>query len=662
MKSFFGMLALIGVASVSECVWALDVNPKMGKPTQEELSMTTYEPDPEAEAVVLYSSRRTDLQCRASNFLLINEYKKRIKILKEDGKRYGDIEIVVYDEEDNSFRDHLSGLKAVTYNLEDGKITKTKLNGELKSEQRLDQYYKIVKFSMPNVKVGSVLEIEYGISSEDIATIETWYAEERIPVFYTQYEVKIPDWFTFSTDVTGQKQIKCSRTEENYTEFVGNSQLSTNAVLERYEGRQLSRLVDEDYIYCIDDYRTKVTKDITNYTIPGVIYKSYNQDWSQEIGNLMGSSYFGRLCKRNNPFENEIQAIKWPEDFSLNQKIDSLRQMLWSRYSWDETYSLYARNIRNLNKEMMGTSATLNFALMNMLNDAGIKAFPVVMNNRLRGRLPIRPSRKYLKAMTLAVYNPADSAYVYVDAGSNDYPVGVIPSQFLVPRAFLLNPDAKQFFTKDLRDVCKGTTIDNLVVGIAADGTLTGKVSVAHRGLDAALYRKRYKAATDESEFVQKMAAKWDAEISDYTINHVHSTNESVGELFQIQKQLDVDGDRIYLNPFLGINLESPFKAESRELPVEFDSNSIFKYSISIKLPEGYEVEELPNKLNMKMPDGKFVVRVSFSPAEGNLMSVSLNINRTTLLYPKNDYELLRSIYTELEKTANSRIVLKKVQ
>ncbi len=661
MKNYLGVLALIWAAGISFSANALSVNHKMGKPLPEELSMTIYESDPEAEAVVLYNSRYTGFEYRANGFILSNSFKKRIKILKEDGKKFGDVEIMVYDEEDGSGRDALSGLKAITYNLENGNVVKTKLNGDLKSEQRLDQYYKLVKFSMPNVKVGSVLEIEYSIASDAISSIDPWFAQEDIPIYYTRYEVKVPDWFTFSTDLTGNQHIQYKKEEEPFTVFVQGQTLNTNSIVETYEGYNLSRLADEDFIFCSSDYCTKVHKDITNYTIPGFVYKNFNQDWEHEIGNLMASDYFGRLCKRNNPFEAEIKALTWPESFSLNEKIDSLRQMLWSRYSWDENYTLYARNTRNLNKEKLGTSATLNFALMNMLNDAGISAYPVVMNNRNTGRLPIRASRKYLKAMTLAVYNPEDSAFVYVDASSKDYPVGVIPSQFLVPKAFLLNPEAKRFYTKDLRDVCKGSVNMTLQATVASDGLLTGKAMIIHRALDAVSFRQQYKKATDEEEFLQKKAADWDVEISDYTVNNVQTTNESASESFDFQKQMDADGDRIYLNPFLGLDLESPFKAETRELPVEYSHNQILKYQINVQLPEGYVVEELPTKLNMKMPDGKFVARILFSNANNSVVA-NLNINRSTLMYAATEYDALREIYNMIEQTANGKIVLKKVQ
>ncbi len=52
----------------------------------------------------------------------------RIKILKKDGLEWADFEIPLYD--DGAQDETISGLKAVTYNLENGKIVETKAKSD----------------------------------------------------------------------------------------------------------------------------------------------------------------------------------------------------------------------------------------------------------------------------------------------------------------------------------------------------------------------------------------------------------------------------------------------------------------------------------------------------------------------------------------------------
>ena len=52
-------LLLVGMCmTLLHAVYAQEPNTKMGKPTAEELNMTTYSPDAEASAVVLFKSTR----------------------------------------------------------------------------------------------------------------------------------------------------------------------------------------------------------------------------------------------------------------------------------------------------------------------------------------------------------------------------------------------------------------------------------------------------------------------------------------------------------------------------------------------------------------------------------------------------------------------------
>ncbi|MBP5346056.1 MAG: DUF3857 domain-containing protein [Bacteroidales bacterium] len=644
-------------------VFALNVNSKMGKPTQEELTMTEYAPDPEAEAVVLYSSTYLTYTTVANRLQLVVHYKRRIKILKEDGKDRGDVEVVIYDRSGGN-RDVMTGLKGATFNLENGSTIKTKLNDDLKNEQRLDEYTVVKKFSMPNVRVGSIIEYEFDVKSNSLTGVDPWYAQTDIPVFYTEYETVVPEWFTFRSNLTpGSVHFEHKREPENYSALVGGSLLTASATREVFIARELPRIKNDDYIICINDFRANVTMDFTHYVIPGVVYEEYNKDWKHAIGDIMGSDYFGGLCKGNSPFPaKDIRAIVWPEDFSIKQKIDSLRNRLWANYSWDESYTRYGEKIRTLNKEKSGSNATLNFALMNMLNDAGIETYPVVLRSRSRGRLPMSPSAKYLNIMILASYNPDDSTYIYFDAGDKNYPVGVIPSNFLVNNAFLIQPEFKSFKTKSLREVCRGSEISSIKASIDANGLLTGKRSIAHRAMESAMFRADYKKETNEQDFIQKMVTRFDLDnIEDYNLQCLNSTDEKVTEDYTFTKQLDVEGDHLYINPFLCLNLSSPFKEETRDMPVEFRYNMLRKHTIELELPEGYEVEEMPQPLSLKMPDGKLSVRISCQQS-GQKVYVNYNYSRSTLFYASADYEKLRNFFTLMEQAGNTNIVLKKKQ
>ena len=60
---------------------AADVNMKFGKPTNEEMQMTTYDADPQADAVVLCRLTDVEYTVQTSSFLTDYREKVRIKVL-----------------------------------------------------------------------------------------------------------------------------------------------------------------------------------------------------------------------------------------------------------------------------------------------------------------------------------------------------------------------------------------------------------------------------------------------------------------------------------------------------------------------------------------------------------------------------------------------------
>ena len=125
--------AFVLLALFSFDVAAQSVNRKMGKPTAEELNMTVYDADSSAVAVVLYKESYVSYDWGRDDFQVTYNFKRRIKILKEEGVEYANGTIVYIDKKDKSLlKEHVYGLEASAYNLENGKVVRTKMKDEKK--------------------------------------------------------------------------------------------------------------------------------------------------------------------------------------------------------------------------------------------------------------------------------------------------------------------------------------------------------------------------------------------------------------------------------------------------------------------------------------------------------------------------------------------------
>ena len=73
----------------------IEPNLKWGKPTQQELTMTEYAADKDADAVELFRDVNVYYAFINGDFRVINNVKCRLKVLKPEGKHVADGEILI---------------------------------------------------------------------------------------------------------------------------------------------------------------------------------------------------------------------------------------------------------------------------------------------------------------------------------------------------------------------------------------------------------------------------------------------------------------------------------------------------------------------------------------------------------------------------------------
>ena len=141
---------IVSLLFISPTLIAQKAPVKFGDVSKEELLMTTYDKDTTAPAVVLADFGESSMIYRQNvGFTLDFERITRIKILTKDGLQWGDFSIPLYN--NGSADEKLTGLRAVTYNLEEGKIVESKLKNESIFEENVDMNWDLVKVSCPNV-------------------------------------------------------------------------------------------------------------------------------------------------------------------------------------------------------------------------------------------------------------------------------------------------------------------------------------------------------------------------------------------------------------------------------------------------------------------------------------------------------------------------------
>ena len=110
MKKYLLLLSLFALNTMAQ---SMEPNLKWEKPTNEELTMTEYSLDKDAEAVELYHLTDVSYAYMNNDFRVYYRVKGRLKVLKPEGKSVADGSIVFRNDEDSNQRiEVVLGLKA----------------------------------------------------------------------------------------------------------------------------------------------------------------------------------------------------------------------------------------------------------------------------------------------------------------------------------------------------------------------------------------------------------------------------------------------------------------------------------------------------------------------------------------------------------------------
>lgn len=645
---------------LASMAWAqtLEPNLKWGKPTEAELNMTTYAPDPEAEAVVLCSQTVLRYDMSSGLFKLVLSTKKRIKVLKEEGKDKANGGIsYMYNGHRLGECEQLVKLKATAYNMVDGKLVKTKMEGDMVNHEDVSKTMRLTKFTVPQVTVGTVIELEYEIESDFFSNIDDWWAQSDIPVLYTSFDVTVPEYFTFNVDERGFYPLENKIEGTNMSIATDLGMLQCGGKRYQFFGRNLPALRQKKLLYAPQSYGQHVSMELRAIQIPGRMTKYFTADWNDVDKQLLEDDEFGgRLGK--NPLKAEMQEAGVANISDPKERIMAIYRLLKDRVKWNEKYTLYAESAGKVLKERSGSNASINFILINMLRDAGFEAYPAVLRSRDRGFLTItRATVKEFNTFVVAV--KVGDSLSYLDGSVEDGWLDILPDQMLVDRARIVSKE-KPVEWVDLTKLSGGKARSMVNAELQSDGTLQADVQTKFSGSEAASLRREFRMATDSATFVSKLAQELNCEIESLTLANHHGYGQEVERKMHVTKQCDAAGDMIYLNPWvLNVMSENPLTEEQRTLPVEFPYIYTENLTTIVNLPEGYVVEELPQPVVIKSDDGALSCVIA-TDVNGSALSSRCQMQIGKIFFAPNEYTFVKNFLDEVVKRLQDVIVIKK--
>ncbi|MFL9843016.1 DUF3857 domain-containing protein [Flavobacterium rhizosphaerae] len=645
---------------------------ELGEVTKEELAEKAHPTDPSAPAAILFSKGETFLQYSVTgdNFELVTEVEMKIKIYNKEGYDWANKTMKYYN--DGQQKEMLDFSKAVTYNLVDGKIEKTKLKSDGEFTEEVNKYWKAKKIMMPDVKEGSIIEYKYVVRSPFISTFPDWQFQESIPVNHSEYTTKIPEYFIYNPNFRGYytptvtndaatRSFSITSKERTGTRAVRTTfttdKIDYREAVTKYVLNNLEALKDESYVNNIANYSAAVEHELSIIKYPNSPIKTISTNWDDVAKTIYKYDDFGPELDKTGYYDEDIDALL-AGITSPAEKAYTIFFYVKSRMNWNGFVGYSCeQGVKKAYKEKVGNVADINLMLTSMLRYAGLDANPVLVSTRAN-KIALFPSRSAFNYV-IATVN-IEGANILFDATSKQAMPNILPTRTLNWEGRLIKKDGSSEPIA-LMPYTPSREVIMVTAELDKEGKLSGKARDQYFDYNAYIFRDRYENVKKES-YIEKMEADYTGlELIEYEVEHDDPSKPVIETYaFNHNNTSEIIGDKIYINPLLFFaRTENPFKLEKRQYPIDFVFPTEDKFFITITLPEGYEVESLPEPLAMSMEQNIGGFKYNIAQSNNKLQIIAtVNINYATI--PPDYYDTVKHFYQQMVDKQKEKIVLKK--
>jgi hypothetical protein len=622
---------------------------KLGAVTSEELKEKTHPKDTTAVGAFLFKTGKTHFTAtQDGKFELITEVFIKIKIYKKEGFGLADRKIAYYTGGSGNEKVFISD--AYTYNLVGNKVEKTKLKAESQFKEATTENWSVKKITFPNVKEGSIIEYSYKIVSPYVHNFSDWVFQYKIPVNYVEYQTYIPEILKYRTVISGFEKIQI---EEKVV--LGND---FNSIKYTYIGNNIPGQKEEAFVRNIENYTSILKYELAAIEYKNQPAKNLSLTWADVARTIYENPDFGEELEFRSYFEDEVATLI-NKTMSDTEKMTILFEYVQKNMNWNEKESIYCDlGVKKAFKQKVGNTADINLMLVAMLRHAGLNANPVILSTRGNG-IPVFPSRSAFNYVIAAVRINGSPNQILLDASSKNTVPTIIPIKALNWEGKLLLPkgESVSVYLDPEKHSTKSITI---LAKIVDTNTIEGKLRETADAYHAYLAKTKY-SDLPEKTLQEDLEKKYEGvEIEQATFKKETAKPTQVTFSFTSDNAIETIGDKLYVSPllFLGMD-ENPFQSETRNFSIEFDFIQKNNYTVSVKIPDDYEVESFPQPLLLQTDAAEINYSFKGSETNGMLQIMSSFEINTSILEPSS-YEMLRSFFKEIINKESEKIVLKK--
>ena len=623
---------------------------KIGNISINELKMSLYNKDTTANAVVLYEHANYYLD-ESKNYDKTTDYYFKLKILKKEGVNKATIQIPFYGDE------KVHSIKGITYNISKSNtiLKKHLLDNQIYTKDLYGKW-KEITFTLPNIKVGSVIEYTYSVTSP-YSKIDDWYFQSDIPKIKSDFTAAILGNWKYNIRIVGFLKLNKNNfsIKKNCIHIPG---LGDGACLVLdYSMSEIPAFKEEDYMLSKENFISKLCFDLESFQNPRGGIDKYTRTW-KDADKSLKRDFLDNQTSKKGFFKNQLPPSLFLTEDDL-ERAKKTYYFIQNYYTWNDKYWPSKKvRIKEAFENKTGNVFDINLSLYNSLQAANIKSYLVLTSTRNKA-VPTRLHPVIDEFNYLLVKAVIDDKTYFLDATNKQLPFGLVQHTALNGDGRVMDFKKGSYWEpielhrKNFRNIKAQLSFNE-------DNYLSGNLMISSDGFYAVSDRENISTTNLES-YIENFESKHpNIEVENLDYQNLEEKENTLHQIYDITADNINFETKIRINPFL-INryTQNPFKLDKRDYPVDYGYPRSNTYTLLLKLPEGFTLKSLPQNKALVLPNkgGRFILNFKNL---NNTISVYSKITLDKRVYSSEEYHYLKEFYNQIIKSQDVFIEIEK--
>jgi hypothetical protein len=588
---------------------------------------------------------------------MVQHGRRAVKILRPEGRNKGAFFSVSYngDSKVNYLRGWSITSKGQEYETKSGDVLEhTQTTYEVYSDE------KIKALVVPGSDVGTVIGFEYERQEHPYIFHDSWTFQESEPVERSRYELHLASGWRFKSDWMNHK-------EEKPTEDNGSVQ---------WQLTDIPRIENEPYRPPAAGLAGSVLFTFFNDKMPS---KSY-RNWS-DLG-----TWFTQLSSNvrdaSPALAQKVQELA-PANLPLLQRIKALASFAQHDVRYVEIQigigGYRPHNAADIFTHRYGDCKDKATVLSAMLAQIGVKSYYVIVN-ATRGVVTkdFPPSLRF-NHMILAVALPEASyakplpamfehsklGHLLIFDPTNEFvPFGQIPHYEQDNYGLLVGEQGGELIHMPLSPPESNGISRTAKLKLLPDGTLQGDIEETYVGFNAMLGRQFFQneSESERKKIIERLIG---SSLGNFQLDHYELVNANdidqdliIRFKFSAAHYAKNAGSMLLVRPRVLGELAGPWDPNKpRHYAYDFRAPFLDRDSVEISLPEGFQVDELPEPAKASFPFAQYSSKTENS---GSLIKYTREYKMTATQVSMDQMDQLKKLFGQINLDEKNMAVLKK--